>query len=402
MIEIDGSHSEGGGQILRTALALSIITQRSFRIKNIRANRPQPGLKQQHLHCLKLIEKLTNAKPGLLNVGDTGLEFHPQEIQNLDVEIDIQTAGSITLLLQSVILPIIEKKKRKVHLTLIGGTDVTWSPQWDYCKEVILPQFSRYSDIECFLNKRGYYPKGQGKVDITFRRKKLENNAPLKLDEVGNLVQIRGVCHASRELEPAHVAERMEKTAKLLLQKYKVPVTIRTVYVNTESAGCGIVIYGLYSHSKETSDINFTDPIRVGADVLGERGVKAEKIAEKCARKLIALLDSRVPVDDHLCDNLIPLLGIYGGTLKTNKITKHTLTNIHTAEQFLDVKFDVDEGKGIITVAKEKNTPEEEHSKKEKNIVKKKKNRAKKKKNRAKKKKNRAKKEKNIARKNNT
>ena len=349
---IDGNHNEGGGQILRTALALSLITQKPFEIINIRAKRPQPGLKNQHLHCIKLIQKTSESKCSDVEIGSTKLRFYPKPLKIHDIELDIQTAGSITLLLQSILLPIIQNKRRKARLVIKGGTDVNWSPQFEYLKQIILPQYGRYADIECFLNKRGYYPKGQGQIEIIIRRKKEENKEPLLLKEIGTLNQIRGIAHASLDLEQAHVADRMAKTATLMLKKYNVPVIISPQYANTASTGCGITLYAAYA-PEEMNQVDINNPIKVGADVLGEKKVKAEIIAERCAKKISQIIDAKVPVDEHLCDMLIPLLGIYGGTLKTNNITTHTMTNIYVCEHFLDVKYVVDEKDKTIVVQKE-------------------------------------------------
>ena len=170
MIELDGSYLEGGGQIVRTALALSTITQKPFEVTDIRKGRPNPGLKNQHLFCIKALEELCNAKTGYAELGSTRLRFIPGKIKPQTISIDIGTAGSITLLLQSLLIPSIFANK-KVRLKITGGTDVSWSPQFHYLTQVILPHLRKYADIEPSLLKRGYYPKGNGKVDIKIKPK---------------------------------------------------------------------------------------------------------------------------------------------------------------------------------------------------------------------------------------
>ena len=146
MIELDGSYLEGGGQIVRTALALSCITQKAFEVTNIRKGRKKPGLKNQHLFCIKALEELCNAKTGHAELGSEKLRFIPGKIKPKTLSIDIGTAGSISLLLQSLFIPTIFAKS-KIKIKITGGTDVSWSPQFDYLQQVIIPQLRKYADI---------------------------------------------------------------------------------------------------------------------------------------------------------------------------------------------------------------------------------------------------------------
>lgn len=354
MISLDGNYGEGGGQIVRTALALSTITNKPFEITNIRAGRPKPGLKNQHLFCIKALEQLCNAKTVHAGLGSTKLRYLPNKIKSKTINIDIGTAGSITLLLQSLLIPsIFANSKMKINIT--GGTDVNWSPQFDYFNNIIIPQLKKYADIEVSLLKRGYYPKGNGNVEIKIKPKfNLENinEAPkIELTEQHHLIQIKGISHASFDLQKADVAERQAKSARLILSKLNCPIHIQTQYQQTLSTGSGITLWAIFS--KDTEEINILNPIRLGADTLGEKGKRSEDIGKVASEQLLNEIDSKAPVDKHLADNLIPFIALIGGKIRVSEITTHTLTNIYVCEQFLDVKFEVDKENNTITVQKQ-------------------------------------------------
>ncbi len=342
MISLDGSYLEGGGQIVRTALALSTVLQKPFEVTNIRKGRPTPGLKNQHLFCIKALEELCKAKTGYAELGSTKLRYIPDKIKSHTISIDIGTAGSITLLLQSLLIPSLFAKS-KVRLKITGGTDVSWSPQFDYFNNVIIPQIRRYADIEASLLKRGYYPKGNGKVDLKIKPKfNLENikEAPsINLTEQHNLIQVKGVSHASLDLQKANVAERQAKAAKLFLNKLNCPIQIQTQYQDTLSTGSGITLWAIFS--KDPDEIDIFNPIRLGSDVLGKKGKRAEDVGKEAAEKLLKEIESKAPVDSHLADNLIPFLALFGGKIKVSEITNHTLTNIYVCEQFLGKIFSI-------------------------------------------------------------
>ncbi|MBI5397948.1 RNA 3'-terminal phosphate cyclase [Candidatus Woesearchaeota archaeon] len=350
MIEIDGTYGEGGGQIVRTALALSALTGKPFHITKIREGRKVPGLKQQHVKGIEAITKLCNATSTGAHLGSKELQFAPATIKAQTLSVDIETAGSITLLLQSLLLPCIFSEG-KFRLRLRGGTDVPWSLPIDYLSEVVLPQLRRYAAIECKTEARGYYPKGGGKVDIkikgNFSKDHLESAPALMLASPGKLIHIKGLSHASSDLKAANVAERQAHAAKYILAKLGCPVTIATEYQHTPSTGSGITLWAIFSHN--TEDVDPNNPFRIGADSHGERGKRAEIVGEEAANKLLAEISAGAAVDQHLCDNLIPLLGLVGGSLKTSVITRHTRSNIYVTELFLNKKFVVDEENKIIS-----------------------------------------------------
>lgn len=371
MLRLDGDYLEGGGSIARVALALSTITQIPFKIADIRKNRPQPGLKNQHLFCIKALEKLCSARAEGAELGSTYLKYIPGKIEGKTIDIDIQTAGSITLFLQAILLPSMFADKN-VRLNIVGGTDTKWSPSFDYFNNVFLPQLQKYAGIECRLIKRGYYPKGSGKTELKIKPKykisdfrsfdkfhpHLRENAPkINLAEQGYLIQIKGISHASPDLEDADVAERQAKAAEIALKHYNCPVNIRIEYNKTLSTGSGITLWAIFSKNKD--EIDMQNPIILGADALGERGKKAEVVGAEAADNLIREIESKAPADRHLADQILGLMALAGKSkIKTSYITGHAKTNIYAIEKFLGKTFEINEKENIISTINNNNRVE--------------------------------------------
>lgn len=364
MIMLDGGLGEAGGQIVRTALALSTLTGQPFTIINIRKGRPVPGLKAQHVTCVKALEKLCNARSENCSIGSETLAYWPGKVKSQTLSVDIGTAGSITLLLQSLVVPALFANG-KVRLKMVGGTDVSWSPSIDYFSQVFLPHLLPFAEgIELKLLRRGYYPAGGGNAELHIAPKYkgnqfksfpefhsfLKEKAPKfhSLDQ-HNLIYIKGVSHASADLEKAHVAERQANGAKQSLAHVSCPIHIRTEYSPAISTGSGITVWAVFS--KNPGDINIQDPIILGGDALGEKGKRSESVGKEAAEALLQGMLSKAPIDEHLGDNLTPFLGLFGGSIKVSRLTSHTLTNIEVCEKFLNVKFSVDQDKSIIEVA---------------------------------------------------
>ncbi|MFT4261336.1 MAG: RNA 3'-terminal phosphate cyclase [Candidatus Woesearchaeota archaeon] len=333
MIEIDGSFKEGGGGILRNALTLSLITQKPFKITNIRKNRSSSGLKRQHLKCIELAKLVSGSKSTNTHLGSEEVEFFPSKITNgKDIEIDIGTAGSTTLLLQSVFLPCLLSKK-KFKLKAVGGTDVAFSPGADYFKDIYLSTFSDYAKINCEIIRRGYYPKGQGYIELSFKLNK--DLKPLNLVERGELMAFRGVCHASSDLESIKFCERVHKGLEVLLSDTNTPLSIKKVYGMSSSTGSGVFLQAYFEN------------LKLGVSLIGNNADNLASDAVSYVKKNMSL---GLGVDSHLADQLIPLLGLVKGRIVCDEITDHILSSIYVCELFLEVKYKINKKSGEISV----------------------------------------------------
>ncbi len=331
VVEINGSVLEGGGQILRSAIAFAAVLGEHVVVNEIRAKRKIPGLRPQHLHGILAIKNLTNAQVKGAHEGSTRIEFLPLNRIGGDIHVNIGTAGAITLVLQAVMIvaPFCE---RPVKATLIGGTNVAWSPPIDYLQAIFLPRLKQMGYVGSLeTTKRGYYPRGGGEVNAVISP--VIRLVPLTLGEVKETPIITGISHCGSL--PRHVAERQAKAATNILVEKKYPVKKITIEhsENTFSPGSGISLAAQNNGNRI-----------LGADALGRRGLKAEKVGENAALSLLQELATCAAVDQYQADMLIPYLALANGTssIYITNLTMHTITNIHVVEQFLNIKFDVD------------------------------------------------------------
>jgi len=353
MITIDGSHMEGGGSIVRVALALSTLTGQEFKVINIRANREVSGLKAQHLESIKALKEICNAETNEINIGTKELWYKPGRIKGGKYKIDIGTAGSISLLLQAIILPSLFAPK-KVSLEIKGGTCGKWQASVDYLQNVLISQLKRFVEkIELKIIKRGYYPKGGGEVILEISPKysyPFEQNLiqKIELTEQGRLEQIKGVVNISAELAEKEVAERIQKAAVKRLEKLNAPISIRQEYSHSLCVGGEIVLWTVFSKNDDVSLVNQTI---LGSSRVIDKSETSEQIGQKAAEDLIEEINSGKAVDHYLADQLIPFMGLLPGSeISCSKISKHTESNIYVTELFLPVKFEIDKKENLISV----------------------------------------------------
>ncbi len=327
MLEINGAYGEGGGQILRTALTLSALTQTPVSVTNIRANRPKPGLSAQHVAAIRAVAELCNARTSELEVGARTIEFVPGEIRGGEFKFDIGTAGSITLVLQACVLPALHAGQN-IKLTITGGTDVKWSPPIDHFKHLFLKLMEKMNvHVELEIVDRGYYPKGGGVVEVNILP--ITEFKPLQIPERGEVKKISGIINLTGL--PSHISNRIENSAVTKLTSYQNVNITKDIRDCEPSQGTGITLWAETEHSV------------LGASALGERGVPAEKVGSSAAEGLVHELECGGSVDVHAADQLLPYLGIAGGEFTVRELSSHAKTNIWLIEQFIDNKFEVEQ-----------------------------------------------------------
>ena len=331
MLEIDGDYLEGGGQILRTAIALSAITKTPIKVINIRAKRPSPGLKSQHLIGIKAAAELCNAKLTGATMGSTEVTFEPGKIKTGGFKFDVGTAGAITLVLQTLV-PIAAFAPGKVRLEITGGTNVAWSPPIEYFQNLFCDYVEKFGLlVTSNVEKHGFYPEGGGIVKVEINP--IKNSKPIFLTSRGKLFDIKVWSIASLNLAKAEVADRQIEGFEKALLISDAKVKGFADYVKSDSAGSSIYAHALFENCK------------LGVSSLGEEHKPAEKVGEEAARDLLREVNSGACVDKHMADQLIPFLGLFGGSFITSEITDHTKTNIWVTEQFVKRKFKIEDNK---------------------------------------------------------
>lgn len=327
MIEIDGSHGEGGGAILRQALGMAVYAGVAVRVRDIRAGRERPGLRAQHLRAVQAAGALCGARVRGAELGSLEITLEPGPVRSGRFELDVGTAGSTTLVLQTVLLPCL-LHPCEVELELVGGTDVPWSPPADYLFRVTLPVLGARAE-EVSVPRRGYYPRGGGRLSV--RLTGGDRPGPLDLTEPARVEGIRGISHASRSLEDRRVAERTADAAAHMLERFGHPVEIGVEYSDADGAGSGITLW------TESAD----GPPLAGS-ALGVRGKPADEVGRAAALMLMKEMDSGAAVDRYLADQLIPFIAVRGGSLTTSDITAHTRSTIYVAERVLGAGFELE------------------------------------------------------------
>lgn len=324
MLEIDGSFGEGGGQIIRSSLALSLATGTPFRAVNVRARRSRPGLQRQHLTALRAAAEVGAARVTGDELHSREFTFVPGTLQPGDYRFDIGTAGSTMLLLQT-LLPVLIAADAPSRLTLQGGTHNLLAPPFEFVERTLVPLLNRLGPhISLDLDRPGFYPVGGGKVRVEIEPAPLQR---LELLERGKQQSVQATATVSKL--PVHIARRELKVVAGLLS-----LKSRRLHIvdETRSPGPGNVV-SIVAVFENVTEV-FTG--------FGERGKPAERVAREAAKEAKRYLDGIAPVGEHLADQLLlPLALGGGGAYRTFALTPHSTTNIDTIQKFLDVDVDV-------------------------------------------------------------
>jgi RNA 3'-phosphate cyclase len=325
LIEVDGSEGEGGGQILRTAVALSALTGNEVLVSGIRSKRERPGLQPQHLCAVKGVAGLCDAKMRGAFVGSGQLEFSPGRIKGGNHRMAVGTAGSVTLVLQACMLASACGQER-MSFEVTGGTNVRWSPPIDFYRMVLFPCLARMGGSASLIELvRGFYPEGGGKIVVAWRPP--PTFQPLSIMERGEFESISG-CVFVQGL-PQHIGKRMAAEVRKGFLDHK--ISIESEYSQGSSKGAGVFLAADFANCY------------LSGDSLGERGLPAEKVGERAVDSLKAELGSVSTIDVHSSDQLLPYMCLAHApsSFLVKEVTGHLSTQAGLLRRFLgaDVSF---------------------------------------------------------------
>jgi len=343
---IDGSHGEGGGQILRSTLSLSAITGRPVRIENIRANRKKPGLAAQHLTSVRAAAMLCDAEVKGAELGSQRLQFIPRKsVRAGDYFLDVAeareggSAGSVMLVLQTLLLPLALAVGDSTVI-LRGGTHVDMSPSYDYVHDVWLPTLARMGvRAELSQVRSGWFPVGRGEVRL--RIVGAAELRPICLEHRGPLREVTGRALAANL--PTHVCERMAARARDLLEQAGMTAEIEAVVLNAACPGAGLYLTAHYENSP------------AGFSAQGKRGKPAEQVAEEACFALLHHYRSSMALEQHLADQLILPAALCRGesVFSVERVSSHLVTNAWVVERFGLARIDIvpaAEGTGFVKI----------------------------------------------------
>jgi len=324
MLEIDGSIGEGGGQVMRTALTLSAVLGEPVRLFNIRSGREKPGMMAQHFTVVRALQQISNAEIEGARLGSTELVFKPGKISPGEYSFDIETAGSVVLVLQAV-MPALMHASGKSKISLTGGTHVMRCPNFDEFHETFLPAMARVGcGFSAKLEEPGFFPKGGGNVsaEVSPSKPKPHDFTKHRDEKIGCIIRSSNL--------PLHVGERESAQVK----KEFPGAEVKKFDTRSKSTGNAVTLYSGF----------------LAANALGAVSKSAEEVAKEACGKMRGELSSGACVDGHLADQLLLYLALAGkGSLLTSELTMHTKTNMIIIEKFLGKTFEA-EGNNIRVV----------------------------------------------------
>lgn len=334
MLELDGSH--GGGQLLRSSLALSALTETPIRLSGIRGSRPDPGLKHQHLAALETIAAVCNASVEGAALGSETVTFRPGTPTGGSLDVDVGTAGSVTLVFETLV-SLASALDEPLAVTATGGTEVKWSPPLSTYRTVTLPLYRSVGlQVAIERHRTGFYPAGGGEATLHLAPSTL---SPVRLTERGEFRQARVYSRESVHIAESTVAKRQADAARTALEAAGLGVgETTTATAETDSPGSAVTVALEYEHT------------RAGFDSLGERGKPAEDVAQEATDRARAFHETAAVVDRHVADQFLLTLALAGGTLHIPEVTDHVETSLTLLEQFgFDLECSITDDVVVVT-----------------------------------------------------
>ncbi len=337
MVTVDGSTGEGGGQVLRTALSLSMVTGEALLIRNIRAGRKKPGLMRQHLTAVRAAGEMCGARIDGDFAGSTELEFKPGRIRHGDHVFSIGTAGSATLVLQTV-LPALLVTEGESHLALEGGTHNPLAPPFDFLDRAFLPLLRKMgAAVSARLLRHGFYPAGGGSIGVTAGGGAASALSPLSLVKRPDGTRLSSLCLYSGL--PASIAERERDVLRRTLPLDEAAI----LRVDSPGPGNAVMVMARSGEGGAAVEEVFT--------AFGEKRVPAERVAKQVAAEAAEYSRSAAVLGRHCADQILLYMALAGGgEFTTVPLTMHAKTNMQVVRSFLPVDFRVTEASGICRV----------------------------------------------------
>ncbi len=327
MVEIDGSRGEGGGQMVRTTVAMSTVTGIPVHLTRIRENRPTNGLSRQHVAAVNAVAQMTGSEVEGCRIGSGDLTFIPGDDQVYNLDINISSAGSISLVLQAMLLAA-RNHTQKLTVDICGGTNVMWAPPIDYYQTLLFPMMKRMNiDADAKIIERGFYPQGGGRVIASLDP--MGRIDPIVQESLGELIGVRGVCFCQRLSD--WVPQEMIRSCKETL-KPRFDIDIDLQRTEGSSQGAGLVLVAEYENGM------------IGSNALSSRGHPPDKCGKDAANDLLREIESGATMDVHTADQLLPYMAMSEepSCFSVSRISKHLLSQMDTLESFLDVRFGVE------------------------------------------------------------
>lgn len=312
--------------MVRTSVALAAVTGIETKLTRIRENRPTNGLSKQHTMAVKAVADMTGSEVIGNYIGSRELILKPGNVQMTDIKLDIGAAGSISLMLQAMLLAA-RNYTEPVKMDISGGTNVMWAPPIDSYQQILFPLMSKMGiNAKMDIIERGFYPQGGGRIVAELQP--MGKILPLNVDDLGELISIEGVCYIQNL--PDWIPEQMISSAESVFSGYDVEIKVHRT--EGDSKGSGMSLVANYENGK------------LGSNVLTSRGHPAKQAGEDVAKDLLEEMRNGSTMDVHTADQLLPYMamGVGSSAFTVSRISKHLLSQMDTLESFLDVRFGVE------------------------------------------------------------